>query len=100
NVETVSTAASGKLRSVADKKKSWVNLLPAFPSFERSVTTLEFSFNRAEVSCELSWSFLPPGPPPKKNAPPPPPRLVWVDAEGVGEGVAVALVFVAPTTRV
>jgi hypothetical protein len=36
------TAASGKAISVDDRKKSWVKLVPAGPSLERSVKTLEF----------------------------------------------------------
>ena len=35
------SAWSGKLRRVADRKKSWVNFVPGLPSFDRSVVTLE-----------------------------------------------------------
>ena len=39
--------SNGKLISVADKKKSCVNLSPGLPSFERSVSTLLFSVKSA-----------------------------------------------------
>ena len=49
----LATALCGKLCKVAERKKSWVNLSPGFPSLDRSVMTLWFSLSSARVS----WRF-------------------------------------------
>ena len=47
SLATSATAAWGNDSSDTDKKKSWVNFVPALPSFDRSVTTLLFSLSNA-----------------------------------------------------
>src|SRR5437588_7332312 len=72
-------ASAGKLSSVEDRKKSWVNLVPAGPSFERSVVTLLFSASSAFASlafAPLRATAAPP-PPPGLAAKKPPPPLFW-----------------------
>src|ERR1035437_1227689 len=63
-------AGEGKVINVPGTKKSCVNLVPAGPSFARSVMTEELAFARAAASAELSAD----PPRPAKNPPPPPPE--------------------------
>src|SRR6266550_4179038 len=68
-------ASAGKLSSVEERKKSWVNVVPAGPSFERSVVTLLFSASNAVASlafAPLRVTAAPPPPPPLAKKPPPP----------------------------
>src|SRR6266481_8238362 len=53
-------ASEGKLSSVEERKKSWVNLVPAGPSFERSVVTLLFSASSAFASLAFAPLMLTP----------------------------------------
>ena len=48
------TATLGKVMRVPFTKKSWVNLVPGFPSFARSVITEELALARVASSDELS----------------------------------------------
>src|SRR5712672_2902712 len=71
-VTVAARASAGKLSSVEERKKSWVNLVPAGPSFERSVVTLLSSASNAFAS--LAFAAVGPVLTPKK----PPPPLFWL----------------------
>ena len=73
------SASAGKLSSVEERKKSWVNLVPAGPSFERSVVTLLFSASSAFASLAFALLRLTPAPPPPPGLAlkKPPPLLFW-----------------------
>ncbi len=105
---TAVCAASGNVSSVPARKKSWVNFVPGFPSFDRSVITELFSLSSAVASWLLrldrasaSPPLRPPNPPPggpaAKN---PPPFWRPCEADGVGVGLADVLGEAGATVRV